>query len=470
MTAIDDAGQATERCPVTGAVAGHRPVSGPKGLPLLGITPQLAKDPLDFTLALQRDHGEVARVDLVPRGYVQLTEPSAIERVLTSNIANYVRGKLYEAFHVFMGEGLLTLDDAEWRAHRKVVQPAFTPERVARGVDQALAGLDDVFRRWDRVAAGRDGRIDLVGESMGFSARLLGEVLVSEDLSAPEQRFTRSVAAALEVIFKNVSSVEELLLPKWLPTGYQRRKKAARKAFDRIIGRIVARRRARGEVGDDVAGLIMKSDLPDAALADNLVTMFLAGSETTGLSLMWALYELTRNPAVRREVEEEVDRVLGGAAPSFDRLDELPVTRSVVDETLRLYPSVWQFPRDLVDDDVLAGRQVPGGTTVMVSVFGTHRNPELWDQPNSFDPARFRDPDAQRPKFAYLPFGGGRRQCIGKPLAVAVLTAAVAAVCARYRFTLPYGRESVWPDAFITLFPPGFPNTGIPMGVTRRAG
>ncbi|MEU4805111.1 cytochrome P450 [Actinosynnema sp. NPDC023587] len=467
MTATDDAALATGRCPVTGI--GPREVSGPKGVPVLGVTPQLAKDPLDFTLALQRDHGEVARVDLVPRGYVQLTDPSAIERVLASNIANYVRGKLYLAFDVFMGRGLLTLDDAEWRAHRKVVQPAFTPERVAHGVDRALAALDDAFRSWDRAA--REGRrVDLVRETMAFSGRLLGEVLVSEDLSRTEQRFTRSVASALEVIFKNVSSVEELLLPKWLPTGYQRRKKAARRVFDRIIGRVVAQRRAVGEDGDDVAGLIMKSDLSDQALTDNLVTMFLAGSETTGLSLMWALYELTRNPAVRREVEEEVDRVLAGAPPTFDRLDELPVTRSVVDETLRLYPSVWQFPRDAVQDDELAGRHVPAGTTVMVSVFGTHRNPALWENPNSFDPARFRVPAAQRQKFAYLPFGGGRRQCIGKPLAVAVLVAAVAAVCGRYRFALPYGGESVWPEAFITLFPPGFPAGGIPVEVSRRDG
>jgi cytochrome P450 len=214
----------------------------------------------------------------------------------------------------------------------------------------------------------------------------------------------------------------------------------------------------------------MKSDLPPHALPDNLRTMVLAGSETTGLSLAWAIYELTRAPSVRRQVEEEVDRILQGRIPTYEDLDRLVVTRSVVDETLRLYPSVWQFPRDPVADDELAGHHIPVGSTVMISAFGTHRNPDLWENPNTFDPARFRDAEEQRGrhKFAYLPFGGGRRQCIGKPLALAILVAAVAMACQRFRFSLPLDQEEVQPGAFITIFPAKFPAQGIRVSVRRR--
>ncbi|MGV9980725.1 cytochrome P450 [Micromonospora wenchangensis] len=473
--ALPPTGAVPARCPVTGAVAsadvpGPRRPEGPKGLPGVGITMDMGRAPLDFSLRLQRDHGGVVRVRLWPRPFIQITEPEAIERVLVGNPGNYRRGRLYEPFHQFMGKGLLTLDDDEWRAHRRVVQPAFTPQKVRESVEETVAAVTDLFDSWD-VEADRQRSFDLVRPAMSLSARIMGKALIGRSLASRERTFTRAVAAGLESIFKNVSSVEEYVLPRWLPTAYQRRKRWARRFFDQVIASVKAERQATGEFGDDAAGLIMKSDLPESALPDNLRTMFLAGSETTGLSLAWALYELARHPSVRREVEREVDEVLAGRTPTFDDLAALPVVQSVVDETLRLYPSVWQFPRDAVEPDELAGHEIPATSTVMVSVYATHRNPAYWDAPNSFDPSRFRDPSAKdRPKFAYLPFGGGRRQCIGKPLAVPVLATAVAMVCQRYRLWLPYGTENVSPEGFITIFPPKFPDGGLTLGLTRRDG
>lgn len=472
MTVSEDHGRTGGGvCPFTGATAEEtkQDVTGPKGLPLVGITMNLGLNPLDFTLKTQRDWGSMVKINLIPNDYIQVTNPEAIERVLVSNIGNYRRGKLYKTLHSYMGMGLLTLDDAEWRAHRKVVQPAFTPKRIGASIAETIGAAQDVFDRWERRAATGE-EFDLVVDTMDLSARVLGKALISRDLSSKERTFTKAVAAALEVIFKNVSSVEELLVPKWVPIAYFRRKRNAHKVLDKIIDREVRERTAKGDPGDDAAGLLMKSDLPPNALPDNLRTMFLAGSETTGLSLAWAIYELTRAPSVRRQVEEEVDRVLQGRIPTYEDLDKLVITKSVVDETLRLYPSVWQFPRDPVTDDELAGHHVPAGATVMISAFGTHRNPEVWENPNAFDPTRFHDPEEQRrrPKFAYLPFGGGRRQCIGKPLALAILVASVAMACQRYRFSLPLDQEQVKPGAFITIFPEKFPKKGIRVTVRRR--
>lgn len=439
-------------CPVTGARAVPGPARGPLAWPMVGSTVLFATDPPGFTLKAQRAHGTVVRLPLVPNNpTVQITDVQGIRRVLQTNPDNYRRGVYYRAFELFMGQGLLTLPDDEWREHRQVVNPAFTPGAVsaaAADLDAAVAALLD---RWSGHArAGRD--FDLLPDSMAVTAHVLGRLLVGADLSRDGGEFAEAITVALEATFKNVGSLEKLV-PRFVPLPYHRRVRRAKATLDRVVQR-AAEQAAAGEIPGTVAALLHESQLPPDAFAADLVTLFLAGVETTGLALTWALYEVARHPAVRRRLEAELAGELGGRTPTLADLANLEYTRMVVDETLRMHPSVWQFPREAVEDDVVAGHHLPAGTPVFVSVYGAHHNPRQWADPEAFDPERFRPGAEGAPKErgAYLPFGAGRRQCIGKKLGLAVLQLTVAAAVQRFRLSLAGDRDVAY-GAFITLFP-----------------
>lgn len=448
-------------CPVTGA--GAKPVRGPSAFPLSSpvlSTVAYAADPPGYSLRAQRDHGTVVKLPILPHNpTVQVSAPDGIRRVLQGNADNYARGAYYEAFELFMGRGLLTLDDGDWRVHRKAVNSAFTPNAVAaRGghTDEAVAALLD---RWAQHA--RTGKpFDLFPEAMKLTCRVMGIALVGKDLSQDGGEFAEAVSVALEAIFKNVGSVDKAI-PAFVPTPYRRRVARARRTLERVVAE--ASRDVGLGVGGEVATLIREADLPDDALWADLVTLFLAGVETTALSLSWTLYEAARQAEVRDRLEEETDRVLGGRPPAAGELDGLTYTAMVVDESLRMHPPVWQFTREAIEDDVLAGHHIPAGTPLLVSVYGAHYNPEQWEDPERFDPERFRPGcAATRDRSAYLPFGGGRRQCIGKRMGLALLQQTVAAVAGRFRISVE--RESVRGGAFITLFPKG----GIRVKVQER--
>ncbi|MGY6026523.1 cytochrome P450 [Streptomyces spinosirectus] len=444
------------RCPVTGALAGDAPPpepDGPTGLPLawpvVGSTILYAADPPGFAVRAQQAHGTVVKLPMIPHNpTVQVTDPAAVRQILQGNADNYCRGAYYEAFRLFMGHGLLTLDDAEWREHRKVVNPAFTPNAITARAAETDAALADLTNRWAEHA--RTGRpFDLYAESMKLTCRVIGHALVGRDLSRDGGEFARALSVALEAIFKEVGSLEKLF-PAFVPTPYRRRVRRARRTLERVIAQ--AAWDADQGSGGEVAALIRASDLPEDAFWSDLVTLMLAGVETTALALAWTLYETARHSQVRDRLEEETDRVCGARPISAEDLDSLTYTGRAVDEALRLHPPVWQFPRQTIDDDVLAGRRVPAGTPVLISVYAAHRNPGQWDDPDAFEPDRFT-PEAStgRDRSAYVPFGGGRRQCIGKRMALGLLHQAVATVHGRFRLTVV--DEAPRNGAYITLFP-----------------
>lgn len=462
--------QAVTGCPVTGASGRACPVArAPKGLPLIGVAPTYFRDPAAYTLRVQQDHGSMVRVSL-PKPFVQVTEPDAVEHVLRTNPDNFRRGQLYGGFAGFMGRGLLTLDTEQWRAHRRVVQPAFTPQRVHQVVAETVHATLDVLRRWELAARGGEV-VDLAPDVMDISTSTMGQMLLGRDLSEPGLGYARAASIALKVIYTTTVFGLNALLPGFLPTRYHRARRWAHRVINSVVGDVVTKRRRDGDAGagaatggPDAAGLLLASDLDDRAVVDNLRTLLLAGTDTTGQALAWTLYELARHPQTRSEVEDEVDRVLGGHPPTAEQLDELVTTRSLIEEALRLHPPVWQFPRDLVEDDELAGRHVPAGSTVLLSTYGTHRSPALWPDPEAFDPARFRGEAARsRHRYAYLPFGGGRRMCIGKNLAMATMITAVAMVCQRFRLQLA-STPQVQYATYITMYPVN----GVPVVIRER--
>jgi cytochrome P450 len=450
-------------CPVSGVATGRCPVAhGPKGLPVIGDAPAYFRDPAAYTLLLAETRGPMVRVCL-PKPFVQVTDPAAIEQVLRVNPDNYTRGVLYKGFAGFMGRGLLTLDDRQWRDHRKVVQPAFTPQRLGADAQEAVPATAAVLQRWQQ-AARRTEPIDIAPDVMSIATRTVGRAILGRDLSEPALGYAHAAGFATRAMYTATIMGLNELVPDTVPTRYNRTKRRSQRVLDQVIGEVITARRRSGDLGQDAAGLLLASDLDDQAVADNLRTLLLAGTDTTGQALAWTLYELARHPRARQEVEEEVDRVLGGEAPSAQTRDQLPVTGSAVEEALRLHPPVWQFPRDSIQDEVVAGRDIPGGSTLLLSTYGTHRSAQLWTDPEAYEPARFRDGSAQtRPRHAFFPFGGGRRLCIGRNLAMATLVTAIAMISQRYRLTLAGGRP-VRSAYYITLSPAG----GVPMLVRER--
>jgi cytochrome P450 len=440
-------------CPVTGnRAAGGCPVPhGPKGLPVIGVAPTYFKDPAAFTLGLQQQYGPMVSVNL-PKPYVLVTDPEVVEHVTKTNPDNYRRGELYKGFLGFMGKGMLTLNDAEWRPHRSIVAPAFTIRRVNEKAEEAVPATEALLARW--AGAARTGAvIDIAEDAMNVSTRTMGKALLGRDLSEAALDYANAAAIASKVMYTTTIFGLNELLPSFLPTRYNRDKKKAHRIIDGVIDGVISSRRRSGDLGTDAAGKLLASgELTDQDIRDDLRTLLLAGTDTTGQALAWTLYEIARHPWVREEVEEEVDRVLGGHAPTTEQRGELPVTRSVIEEAMRLHPPVWQFPRDLIEDEQLGRWDVKKDTTLVLSTYGTHRNAEHWRDPHTFDPRRFRDGSAkERPAGSYFPFGGGRRQCIGKNLAMATLITAVAMISQRFRISLT--ASSVPTAAFITMYP-----------------
>jgi cytochrome P450 len=440
-------------CPVTGnRSAGGCPVAkGPKGLPVIGVAPTYFKDPAAFTLKLQQEHGSMVSVNL-PKPYVLVTDPAVVEQVTKTNPDNYRRGELYKGFLGFMGQGMLTLNDAEWRPHRSIVAPAFTIRRVNEKAEGAVPATEALLRKWAEVA--RTGAvIDISDDAMNVSTRTMGKALLGRDLSDPTLHYANAAAIASKVMYTTTIFGLNELLPSFLPTRYNRDKKMAHRVINGVIDGVIAERRRNGDPGSDAAGkLLAAPNLTDQDVKDDLRTLLLAGTDTTGQALAWTLYEIARHPWVREEIEEEVDRVLNGNAPTVDQRSELVITRSVIEEALRLHPPVWQFPRDLIEDEQLGRWDVKKDTTLVLSTYGTHRNAEHWSDPHTFDPRRFRDGSAKAlPAGSYFPFGGGRRQCVGKNLAMATLITAVAMISQRFRLSLT--ASSVPTAAFITMYP-----------------
>jgi cytochrome P450 len=386
---------------------------------------------------LQREYGDIVRMRIGPYLVHQLSHPDFIRHVLLDNQHNYRRGRFYDGFSAIFGRGLLTTDGDEWRKHRDVSKPVFHPRRIdacSTSMTEAAVELRDRLG----ARAAEQAAFDLVSESMRYSITALSRSLFGTDLSSAAAEVTPANHAGVELIMQRMNPAQRLL-PRWVPTRHNLRLNAATSVFGRILDDVIDEHARRGPSaeGDLVAhhlGLVGQRQSTDTVLTarearDGLITTFLAGHETTGTSLAWTLYVLSVNPIVRRRLEEEVDKVLGERPATVADLPALPYTRMVVQESLRLYPPIWIYPRDVIEDDEIGGYVLPAGSSIFISPYATHRHPGLWENPEAFDPERFTEErSAGRPRHAYFPFGFGQRQCIGKQIALMQLQIAVATV------------------------------------------
>jgi cytochrome P450 len=420
-------------------------------------------------LALMRTgagYGDAVRIAIGPKTLYFFNHPDYAKYVLADNPGNYHKGIGLHQARRALGDGLLTSEGELWREQRRVIQPAFNAKRVAA---QASVVAEEASRMVERLRAKVGGEAaDISGEMTGLTLGVLGRTLLDEDLSGHTSIGHDFEAVQDQAMFEVVTIGA---VPQFLPLPKQLRFRAARARLQKVTEQLAAEREARdGGDGDDVLSRLLESvraeQDPRVArrrLRDELVTLLLAGHETTASTLSWAFYLIDQNPEVGERLREEARSVLGERLPEFEDLHRLEYTTMVVEETMRLYPPVWMLSRIAQGPDTIAGYRIPAGADVVVCPYTLHRHPRFWDSPERFDPERFdRQQRAQRPRYAYVPFGAGPRFCVGNHLGMMEAVFVIAMVMREMRLVLPEG-ESAVPEPMLSLRVRG----GLRMSVRR---
>ena len=410
-------------------------------LPLLGHSLAMMRDPLALLLELQRERGDVAPFRLGRVRAHLVSHPELVDQVLRTKAKHYSRmTPVYRSMTRFVGHGILTSEGEHWKRHRRIVQPAFHRRRL-RSFAGAMARVTG--EHLERFSPGAE--IDASDEMMRLTLGIVSETLLGTQTEGDAADIGAAIDAAQRYIEGVLSGFFEA--PQALPTPGKRRLARANKTLDRVAYRLIEEKRKRP--GDDVISMLVEAryedgqELPDEQIRHEVITLMAAGHETTANALSWTLLLLSRHPDVRRELEAEVDEVLGGRAPDIDDLPKLTYARWVLEESMRLYPPAWTTGRLCRETHELQGEHtlshtIPEGHVVLVSPWVTHRRPDLWENPEGFDPGRWealQAPGALHP-FAFFPFGGGPRKCVGTEFAYLEATIVLAMIAQRFRLDL----------------------------------
>ncbi|MFY9610871.1 MAG: cytochrome P450 [Blastocatellia bacterium] len=436
-----------------------RPAPTLRGSLLFGNMTVLQRDPLRFNPQVTNQLGHVVRVRAFPGIYLYLvTHPKDVEHVLQTNQHNYRKPDLFfKPVSLLAGKGILTSEGDFWLHQRRLIQPAFHRSKLATLVDLMAESAQSAAKDLSAHAK-QNPTIDVSYEMMRLTLKVVSVALFSTDISSDADRLGHAVRETFEHVSYRMNHA--LSLPVSVPTRRNRRFKEAKRLLDEMVfGVIDERRRTAEDNGDLLSMLLAARDedtgerMSDQQLRDEVMTLILAGHETTGAALSWTWYLLSQNPEARTRLHAELDQVLNGRPPGLDDLDRLPYTRMVFAESMRLYPPAWGLPREAIGDDTLGGYHIPAGSLVNLSQWVTQRHPDFWEKPEQFDPERFTPERSEgRPRYAYFPFGGGARQCIGNNFALMEAHLAVATLAQRFTLDLVPGHP-VEPDPTFTLRP-----------------
>ncbi|MEO8800370.1 MAG: cytochrome P450 [Polyangiaceae bacterium] len=443
---------------------------GPGGLSSLTNPWTAWRDPIGLFRRMTRDYGNVAMITFGPLKYVIVNDPAAIKYVLLDNAKNYVKSRHYRGIKLILGNGLLTSEGDFWRRQRKLAQPAFHRERLSTFIDSMTLATDAMFERWRARGDGKAFETDIHEEMMASTFHIVGLTLLSVDLLGEADQIGKALSTAL--YFANDYAESIVPIPLWVPTPKNRRFIAARKSLDEVVLRVIGERRAarkggqvpaekRGKAGDLLDMLMDAKDedtgeqMSDGQLRDEVMTMVLAGHETTANALTFSLYLLSQHPDIARRVAKEVTDVLGGRTPKLEDLPKLGLVKRVLEESMRLYPPAWAFERQALEEDEINGFRIPKGAVIGVCPFVLQRDPVSFDNPEGFDPDRFlAENSKERGKYTYLPFGGGARVCIGSQFAMMEAELVLAKIVQEWKIDLlPITRLEL--DPVITLRPRG---------------
>ena len=442
----------------------------PPAIPLFGHLPPTGGPRLDAMLQMAGELGPVVRFEFPMVTAHLLAHPDHVERVLVKDHRLFTkRTRGYEKLRMFLGNGLVTSEGDFWLRQRRIAQPAFHKHRIAGFAKTFVQCANELGDRWEGDA--RAGRtIDLHADMMQLTLRIASLTLLSADPSARAGEIGQALDVMLHEAIARINN--PLSLPPSVPTRRNRRTRAALETLDSIVlGIIDARRKGRAHEDDLLQMLLEARDeetgegMTNAQLRDEVMTMFLAGHETTANALAWTFLLLSRFPQVARTVASEAREVLGGRDGTADDAPRLEQSRRVLSESMRLYPPVWIIGRSPLEDVQFDGYDIPKGSLIFISPWVTHRLPEFWDDPEGFDPDRFA-PERQKQmhRYQYFPFSLGPRMCIGAGFAMLEQQLVLSTLARRFRLDLVPGRQVV-PEPLITLRP----RNGMAMQVHLRA-
>ena len=413
------------------------------------------RDSTIATFAQEAYERDILERRMFGRRVFVVNDPAAIKHVLIDNAVNYQKTELTRRIlEPGLGKGLITSEGETWRQHRRIMVPAFDQRSIASYAPTGAA--EELLSDWGKVEAGTG--VDVAAAMMQVTLDIISRTMFSADSNDIVAIMGRSAGSYQVEMRPNV--LDMMGLPNWL-SGLAAPGVAKRTLgeFDTVIDRLIETRARDLNSGpkDLLARLIAARDeqtgtgMSAREVRDHVITIFLAGHETTAMAMMWTWFLLSQHPAEEAKLHAELDAVLGGRAPTQEDLSKLVYSRMVLEESMRIYPPVHTIARQAIADDTLLGMRIPKGSTVMIVPWLLHRHAKLWENPGRFDPERFSPQrSATHPRFAYLPFGGGKRICIGAAFALVEGTILLATIAQRYRLRLVPGHR-VEPQGLITL-------------------
>jgi len=437
---------------------------GPKGHPILGVMREFNRDTLSF-ITRCRDYGDVVRMRFLYVNAYFIYHPDDIEYVLSTNARNFLKARSLRSnlFRRLVGNGLLTSEGDTWKRQRRLAQPAFHRQRINTYAQVMLDYTNRMLSKW-RVGETRD----IHRELMRLTLEIVVRTLFNADVSQESDKVGR-VLAEIAQPFASQATIK-WILDNRLPTSTHRRFHREAKQIDDIVYRLIAERRASGLDQGDLLSMLLQaqdedgSQMSDQQLRDEVMTLFLAGHETTALTLSWIWYLLAHNPQAEQKFHAELDEVLGGKLPEMADLARLKYSDMIAREAMRLYPPAYALGREAIDEFELGGYRVPRKAQVFMFQWATQRDPRFFEEPDRFYPERWTDDFVERlPKYAYFPFGGGPRFCVGSSFAMMEIVLVMATIGQRFKFSLA-------PDQRVELLPAMSlrPKDGIKVIIERR--
>lgn len=435
-----------------------------KGSFFVGSALVFRNDPLNFLINTAEEFPAFTTFRFAHLPMVYLSHPETIKHVLQTNNKNYKKGIEYEHLKPVLGEGLLTSEGDFWLRQRRLAQPAFHRDKIAHFSEQMVVCTEGILKGWENKKS-----VDVHSEMMHLALDIVGKTLLSTNVLDEANEVEKALEISIEESYHRVQAL--INLPLWLPVPRHLRYNKSRESLNKIVGKIIEGRRNSSQRYNDLLEMLMDvqdedtgEKMSDKQLRDEVMTIFLAGHETTANALTWGLNLLAQNPEVEKKYFEEIDRVLGNRTPGLEDLRNLPYLTQIIHEVLRLYPPAWILGRTAIADDIIEGQKVKKGDNIIISPYQMHRSKDFWENPNEFNPDRFT-PEKMKDmhKFLYFPFGGGPRFCIGNNFALMEMQLIFAMIGQKYKLNLEPGFV-VEPDPLITLRP----KFGMKMNLSSR--
>lgn len=430
---------------------------GPQGLPFFGNLFEMRRDPMGLLMRSTRDYGSIVKLKFGPQTAFLVSHPDLLKHVFVDHSKNYLKQtKAWKIFQLIFGEGLLTSEGELWRKQRKLMQPSFHRERIASFVEVMSRATGHMLKSWSTLE--EKPSFDLSSEMMKLTLEIVGETLLGAKMGHQAQVIAEALPVVLEFTVHRVTEVFNL--PIDFPSPRNIRFRKALKALRGVAEEVIRDRVQSPDDRGDLLSMLMsardeetKEGMSDEQLLDEVMTIFLAGHETTANALTWAFYLLSKNPKVEQKIREELSSVLENRVPRFEDLPKLVYLERVIKEALRLYPPAWFMGRLTMSDDQMVGYDIPKNSIVFLSPYVTHHQAAYWEDPERFDPDRFLpERFAKQHRFSYIPFGAGPRQCIGNHFAIMEAQVILAMILQKYHLSLAPNFK-VEMDPQITLRP-----------------